>query len=125
MYLWYFNLHLIAAISWMVFLLQFIKTFQYDKKADKVIFNFLSLFFMLIVLFLGIKMILMNPAVAKKSGWLHTKLSFVIILMLENVYLSLKFFKKKKITRLFLEILYWLSYILFILVISLSLFKPF
>ena len=125
MYLWYFNLHLIAAISWMVFLLQFIKTFQYDKKADKVIFNFLSLFFMLIVLFLGIKMILMNPSVAKKSGWLHTKLSFVIILMLENVYLSLKFFKKKKITRLFLEILYWLSYILFILSISLSLFKPF
>ncbi len=125
MYLWYFNLHLIAAISWMVFLLQFIKTFQYDKKADKVIFNFLSLFFMLIVLFLGIKMILMNPAVAKKSGWLHTKLSFVIILMLENIYLSLKFFKKKKITRLFLEILYWLSYILFILSISLSLFKPF
>ncbi len=125
MYLWYFNLHLIAAISWMVFLLQFIKTFQYDKKADKVIFNFLSLFFMLIVLFLEIKMILMNPAVAKKSGWLHTKLSFVIILMLENIYLSLKFFKKKKITRLFLEILYWLSYILFILSISLSLFKPF
>ncbi len=125
MYLWYFNLHLIAAISWMVFLLQFIKTFQYDKKVDKVIFNFLSLFFMLIVLFLGIKMILMNPAVAKKSGWLHIKLSFVTILMLENIYLSLKFFKKKKISRLFLEILYWLSYILFILSISLSLFKPF
>ncbi len=125
MYLWYFNLHLIAAISWMVFLLQFIKTFQYDKKADKVIFNFLSLFFMLIMLFLGTKMILMNPAVAKSGGWLHTKLSFVIILMLENVYLSLKFFKKKKISGLFLEILYWLSYILFILVISLSLFKPF
>ncbi len=125
MYMWYFNLHLIAAISWMVFLLQFIKTFQYNKKTDKIIFNFLSLFFMIIVLFLGTKMILMNTGVAKSGGWLHAKLSLVIILMLENIYLSIKFFKKKSISNLLCSFFYWSDYIIFIIILYLSLFRPF
>jgi len=125
MYMWYFGLHLIAGISWMIFLLGFIKSFQSNKKVDKIIFNFLSLFFMLIVLFLGVKVILLNPIVAKSGGWLHTKLSFVIVLMLENIYLSMKFFKKKSISSKLSEILFWLSYVIFVIILYLSIFKPF
>jgi len=125
MYMWYYGLHIITGVSWIVFLLQFIKTFQYNKTADKVIFNFLSLFFMFVVLFLGVKLILMNPSVAKSGGWLHTKLSLIIILMLENLYLSVKFFKKKTISKILSEFLYWFTYIVFAVILYLAIFKSF
>lgn len=118
MYLWYINFHLIAGISWMVFLLQFVRE-------KKLIFNVLSLVFMLIVLILGTKSILLNPSIAKSGGWLHTKLSLVIVLMLENVYLSIRAFKKKGISKFLSEVIYWFDYIVLVAILVLSLFRPF
>ena len=125
MYLIFYNLHLLVVVSWMLFLLQFIKAVEYKKEVEGYIFGFLSLFFMLIMLFIGTKMILMNPQIAKSGAWLHTKLSFVILLMLENLFFLYKFFKKKSVSVKFAEILYWVSYMLFMFILALSMFRPF
>ncbi len=109
----------------MLFLLQFIKTIEYKNIKDEYIFGFLSLFFMIAVLFIGIKMILMNTGVAKSGGWLHFKLSLVVLLMIENIFFLFKFLKKKEIPVKFTEISYWLSFIFFIIILLLSMFRPF
>jgi len=118
MYLWYMNLHLIAGISWIFFLISFIR----DRKA---IFNLLSLIFMLIVIFLGVKLITLNPSILKSGGWLHAKLSLIVILMFENLYLSILYFKKKEISKILLETFYWMDYIILITIFGLGFFRPF
>ena len=125
MYLMFYNLHLLVVVSWMLFLLQFIKAVEYKRDVEGYIFGFLSLFFMIIVLFIGTKMILMNPDVAKSGAWLHTKLSFVIVLMIENLFFLYKFFKKKSVSVKFAEISYWVSYMFFMFIFALSMFRPF
>ena len=122
MYMWYLGFHVIAGVSWMVFLLSFIRSFE---SKSRVIFNVLSLISMIVLLLLGIRLILLNPSVAKSGGWLHTKLSFVIILMLENLYLSFLSFKKKNLSKFVLEVMYWFSYILLVVILALSFFRPF
>jgi len=124
MYLLYYNLHILAVVSWMVFLLQLIKSIEYDKKADKIIFSFLSLFFMGILTFLGVKLILLNPSIEKSANWLHFKLSLVLVLMFENLFLVYVAFKNKLKEKI-LEIMYWASYILFVIILFLTTFKPF
>jgi len=116
MYFGVVNLHLIAGISWVFFLLEFIKE-------RKFIFNLLSLLFMLMVLSLGIKIILLNPEIIKSGGWLHTKLSLVAILIFENLYLSFSFFKKKEVS--FSNLMYWMTYFILLSILGLSLFRPF
>ena len=125
MYFMFFNLHLLVVVSWMLFLLQFIKAVEYKKDIEGYIFGFLSLFFMIIVLFIGIKMILMNSEVAKSGGWLHLKLTLVILLIIENIFFLFKFLKKKSISIKFAEILYWINYMFFMIILALSMFKPF
>jgi len=125
MYFTFFNLHLLVVVSWMLFLLQFIKAVEYKKDIEGYIFGLLSLFFMVIVLFIGTKMISMNPAVAKSGGWLHLKLSLVALLMLENIFFLYNFFKKKSVSVKFAEILYWVSYMFFMFILALSMFRPF
>jgi len=80
---------------------------------------------MLIVLGVGTKLMLLNPAVAKSGAWLHVKLSFDILLMIENIYLLYVLFKSKKLSDKVYEILYWGSYLSFILMIALTMFRPF
>jgi len=124
MFLLYYNLHILSVISWMVFLLQLIKSIECNKTADKIIFSFLSLFFMGILTFLGVKLILLNPSVEKSANWLHLKLSIVLALMFENIFLIYVAFKKSLKEKI-LEIIYWLNYILFVIILFLSLFQPF
>ncbi|WP_457563546.1 hypothetical protein [Caminibacter pacificus] len=123
MYFGLFGMHLLFVISWVVFLLLLIKSIQNDTK-DKVIFTLLSLFFMVAVLGVGTKMMLLNPSVAKVGIWLHVKLSFDILLMIENLILAFVVFKKKTISSKALEIIFWLSYLVFMFMVYLSVFKP-
>ncbi|NPA87990.1 hypothetical protein [Caminibacter pacificus] len=123
MYFGLFGMHLLFVISWVVFLLLLIKSIQNDTK-DKVIFTLLSLFFMVAVLGVGTKMMLLNPNVAKVGIWLHVKLSFDILLMIENLVLAFVVFKKKTISSKALEIMFWLSYLVFMFMVYLSVFKP-
>jgi hypothetical protein len=101
--------HIFASINWMLFMLLYIKT------KEKMFIN-LSLFFMIIHLFLGTKVILSNPLVAKSGNWLHLKLTFDILLMMENLYL---YFKEPK------KFMFWLTYFGFMLMLILSILKPF
>ncbi|WP_456489103.1 hypothetical protein [Caminibacter pacificus] len=123
MYFGLFGMHLLFVISWVVFLLLLIKAVQNDTK-DKVIFTLLSLFFMIAVLGVGTKMMLLNPSVSKSGNWLHVKLSFDILLMIENLILAFVVFKKKTISSKVLEIMFWLSYLVFMFMVFLSVFKP-
>jgi putative membrane protein len=120
----FFGLHLIAAVSWMVFLLLLIKSVQ-NNTADKFIFSIVSLFFMVLVLYFGVRLMLLNPNVAKSGGWLHVKLSFDILLMIFNVYLAYVVFRRKSISSKFLEISFWLTYLIFVFMLYLTMFRPF
>jgi len=125
MYGWYYGLHLLSVVSWMVFLLQFIKSIEYKKFTDGYIFGFLSIFFMVILTYLGTKLILLNPSIEKSGGWFHLKLSIVLIIMIENIYLIYAFFRKKDFKIKLLEIMYWIDYILFMIILFLTMFRPF
>jgi len=123
MYYILYGTHLLLVISWAIFLLQLIKAIQNNTK-DVFIFAVLSLFFMVAVLGAGTKMMLLNPSVTKSGSWLHVKLSFDILLMLENVYLAFVAFKNKNVSEKVLEIMFWLSYMAFMLMVFLTMFKP-
>ncbi|WP_156921410.1 hypothetical protein [Lebetimonas sp. JS085] len=80
---------------------------------------------MLLVLFDGTKLILLNPAAAKTGVWLHVKLTFFIAVMIENIILFYFLIKKKKFTYNSYNILYWINYFVFIIMIVLAVFKFF
>ncbi|WP_096259605.1 hypothetical protein [Lebetimonas natsushimae] len=120
MYYFLYGLHIVLFFSYGVFFLQFIKSLQSNFQTK--LFAILSIVFMLLLLIDGTKLILLNPVVAKSGVWLHVKLSVFIFVMLENVYLI---FTKKRFSLKFYEILYFLNYILFIIMIVLAVFKPF
>ncbi|WP_024792005.1 hypothetical protein [Lebetimonas sp. JS170] len=124
MYFWIYGMHIIFFFSYGVFFLQFIKSLQNDLK-DKFFFGVLSLVFMLLVLFDGTKLILLNPAAAKTGVWLHVKLTFFIAVMIENIILFYFLIKKKKFTYNSYNILYWINYFVFIIMIVLAVFKFF
>ncbi len=121
----YFTLHIIVVISWVLFLLHFIKALQHGKYTESYFFGLLSLFFLIIGFFLGIKLISLNMNILKTGGWLHLKISLASILALENIYFLLKFIKKRQLSKKILEISYWISYIIFIFILYLTLQKPF
>jgi len=95
MYVWYYGFHFLTVISWMVFLLQFIKSLEYRKFSEGYIFGLLSIFFMIVLTYLGTKLILFNPSIEKSGNWFHLKLSVVLIIIFENIYLIYAFLKKK------------------------------
>ncbi len=124
MYLFLYGLHLLVVFSWAIFLLQFIKSLQ-NNLTDRYLFGILSVFMMLVALGIGTKLMLLNPGVAKVGVWLHVKLSFDILLMIENLYLLYVLFKNKTLSSKVYEILYWCSYGAFMLMIALTMFRPF
>jgi putative membrane protein len=124
MFYFLYGLHLLVVFSWAIFLLQFIKSLE-NNLGDKYIFGILSVIMMLIVLGVGTKLMLLNPTIAKSGAWLHVKLSFDILLMIENLYLLYVLFKNKTLSDKIYEILYWGSYVSFILMIALTMFRPF
>ncbi|GAB6045051.1 hypothetical protein JCM11957_06490 [Caminibacter profundus] len=121
-YLWY-GFHLLVVFSWAIFLLQFIKSLQ-NNLSDKYIFGILSVFMMLIVLGIGTKLILLNPVVAKSGGWFHIKLTFDVLLIIENIFLVYVLLKKINFSSKIYEIMYWLSFMIFIIMIALTMFRP-
>jgi len=119
-----YGIHFLVVMSWAIFLLSFIKSVQNDLK-DKYLFGILSLVFMLFVLVVGTKLMLLNPSVAKSGMWIHIKLSIDIILMIENIFLLIVLFKKKIFSAKFYIIMYWFSYLAFMAMAGLSMFRPF
>ena len=110
MFYYLYGIHLVLAVSWAIFLLLFIYT-------GEKFWGYLSLFFMVVLLADGTKMILLG---SDKGNWLHLKLSFDIVLMIENIYLL---FKKPSLkVKVFM---FWFSYTAFMIMIALSMFRPF
>ena len=122
--MFFYGIHFLVVMSWAIFLLEFIKTLQNNLK-DKYLFGILSIIFMFIVLFVGTKLILLNPSVSKSGMWLHIKLSIDILLMIENVFLVIVLFKNKAFSDKFYISIYWLSYLAFMAMAGLSMFRPF
>ena len=122
--MFYFAMHSIAVVSWAIFLLQFIKSFEYENP-DTYIFSLLSLFFLLLVFYLGIKLISLNPLALKSGGWLHLKITLASLLGIENIFFAFRFYKKKILSRKILEISYWLSYVVFMIILFLTFVRPF
>ena len=120
----FYGIHFLVVMSWAIFLLSFIKSLQNDLR-DKYLFGILSVIFMLVVLGVGTKMMLLNPSVAKSGLWIHTKLSIDIILMIENIFLLVVLFKKKIFSDKFYISIYWFSYLAFMAIVGLSMFRPF
>jgi len=113
----------LVVFSWAIFLLQFIKSLQ-NNLPDKYIFGILSIFMMLFVLGVGTKLMLLNPVVAKSGGWLHIKLTFDVLLIIENVFLAYILLRKINFSSKIYEIMYWLSFMIFIVMIALTMFRP-
>lgn len=119
--IYWYGLHFVLFFSYGVFFLQFIKSLKNNDTTK--LFAALSIIFMLLLLIDGTELILLNPVVAKSGGWLHVKLLIFVIVMLENLYLIYAIFKKKIFSSKFYEILYYLNYLFFIIMISLAVFK--
>jgi len=113
----------LVVFSWAIFLLQFIKSLQ-NNLPDKYPFGILSIFMMLFVLGVGTKLMLLNPVVAKSGGWLHIKLTFDVLLIIENVFLAYILLRKINFSSKIYEIMYWLSFMIFIVMIALTMFRP-
>ncbi len=125
MFMYYFAFHVIVVVSWILFLLQFIKAYQYHKIAQGYIFGILSIFFLIIAFYLGIKLIMFNESILKSGGWLHLKITLAVILAIENIYYFIKFLLKKSISNKIAEINYWLDYLIFVFILFLTLIRPF
>ena len=118
--------HLLLAFAWAMFLLTFIKTMQYGDFAEAKLFGILSFVFMIAILIVGTKMMLLNHSIIQSGKWIHLKLSFDIVLMLENLFLLKLLFKdKKKLSRKCGNILYFFSYLAFMTMIFLTMTRPF
>ena len=114
--IFYFS-HMALVLVWIVFLLVAIKLTQFDLKEAKKYFLY-ALIFMLLVLGSGVKLMFLNPMVAKSGIWLHVKLSFMILLMLENIYLYFK-------TRELKEVVFFGNLGIFLVMLFLTTLRPF
>ncbi|GAB6074726.1 hypothetical protein [Nautilia lithotrophica] len=116
-------LHMLLVFGWAVFMVSLVKSVECRENSK--ILGLLSLILMLSVLFVGTKLMLAFPQVAKSGLWIHTKLSIDILAMLLNIYLAFVVFKNKNISIKLARIIYWISIIMFGSMYYLTLFKPF
>jgi len=123
--MFYYISHLLLAFSWAILLLTFIKilSFKIQDFTEAKIFGVLSFLTMILILLVGTKMMLLNPAIAKNGSWLHIKLSIDIILMVENSYLLFCAFKKQNLSKKNGNILYVLTFLGFLSMVALTLTK--
>ena len=117
------NMHMMFVFCWAVFMVSLAKSVECGENSK--ILTFFSLIFMLLVLFVGIKLMLAFPQVAKSGLWIHTKLSIDILAMFLNLYLAFIVFKKKAVSKKLFQIIYWISIVMFGSMYYLTLFKPF
>jgi putative membrane protein len=122
--MYYYIIHLLLAFSWAIFLLTFIKSMQYDINESK-IFAILSIISMIAILAIGTKMMLLDHSIIKSGKWIHVKLSFDILLMIENLFLVNLLRKQKQVSKKCGNIMYIFTYISFMLMIFLTLIRPF
>jgi len=115
--------HMLLVFFWAVFMISLAKSIACRENSK--ILAVLSLIFMFSVLFVGTKLMLLFPQVAKSGMWIHVKLSIDIIEMLVNIYMAYVVFKKKEISSKKAQTLYWSTVLLFAAMYSLTLFKPF
>jgi uncharacterized membrane protein len=97
---------------------------QYDINESK-IFAILSIISMIAILGVGTKMMLMDHSVIKSGKWIHVKLSFDILLMIENLFLVNLLRKGKQVSKKCGNIMYIFTYISFMLMVFLTLTRPF
>ena len=88
----YIYLHMILVFLWAIFLISFVLSFWF-KKHQKV-FLVVSSIFMALVFYTGIKLMHLFPSISKSGMWIHIKLTFVLVVMIINLYLVFKFLKK-------------------------------
>ncbi|ACM92745.1 hypothetical protein NAMH_0654 [Nautilia profundicola AmH] len=116
-------LHMLFVFGWAVFMVSLAKSVA--CKENSKILAVLSLIFMLLVLYIGTKLMLAFPQVAKSGLWIHTKLSIDILAMLLNIYLAFIAFKNKTLSNTLSHVIYWTSVIMFAAMYYLTLFRPF
>jgi len=117
------SLHIIAVFCWAVFLVSLVQSLRCNQSSR--FLAVLSVIFMLSVLFIGTKLMLLFPSVAKSGMWIHVKLSIDILAMLVNIYLVYVVFKNKTISQKLSDIIFWIIIIIFTVMYALTLFKPF
>ena len=115
--------HMMAVFCWAVFLVSLSESIICNKNSK--VLAVLSLVFMFIVLFVGTKLMLLFPSVAKSGMWIHIKLSIDILAMLVNIYLAYVVFRKKTLSLKTANIIFWVIIIMFTVMYALTLFKPF
>lgn len=142
MYLWVKVFHIVFFVSWMAVLFYLPRLFVYHaenktndgfvkvvKVMEKKLFYFIGIPAFVITFITGLSMILMNPDLLKSGGWLHAKITLVILLAVfyfHNEYIRRKFEKDEcnksgKFFRLYNEI----PTVLLILIVILVILKPF
>ena len=121
--MWLVNLHIMAVFCWAVFLISLVQSIKCNQNSK--FLAILSIIFMLSVLFIGTKLMLLFPEVAKSGMWIHLKLSIDILTMFVNIYLVYIVLKNKTISQKLSSILYWAVVLMFLMMYGLTLFKPF
>lgn len=94
-YLWIKSIHIIAFVSWMAMLFYLPRIFVYHsenrlnqaysdiaKIQERKLYSFIGKPAMLLTLVSGILMISAHPWLFQTGGWLHTKLLFVVFLLI-------------------------------------------
>jgi putative membrane protein len=117
------SIHMLLVFCWAVFMVSLAKSLSCGEKSR--LLAVLSLFFMFAVLFIGTEIMLMMPQITKSGMWLHVKLSFDILVMLENIYLAVIAFKSKPVNNKIVSFIYWSSILMFIAMYYLTMFRPF
>ncbi len=117
------NLHILAVFVWGVLIISLAKSV--NCKENSKILAILSLIAMVFVLYIGTKLMLAFPQIAKSGKWIHIKLSIDIIAMLLNIYLALIVLKNKQLSFIKSQAFFWITIVMFILMYYFTLFKPF
>jgi len=117
--------HLSLAFGWACLLLTFIKSMQYEDKVESTIFGFLSFLMMISVLVVGVMIMLNNKGIMQTGHWLRVKLIIDTFLMGETIFLLYLLKKGKFVSRKCGNIMYIFTFISFVLIILLTMLKPF
>lgn len=141
-YLWLKVLHIVFFVSWMAVLFYLPRLFVYHaenrenegfvkvvKVMERKLFYFIGIPAFVITVITGVSMILLNPELIKSGGWLHAKITLVVLLSVfyfHNELVRRRFErdecnKSGKFFRMYNEI----PTVLLILIVILVILRPF
>ncbi|WP_120819692.1 protoporphyrinogen oxidase HemJ [Helicobacter pylori] len=141
-FMWIKAFHVIAVISWMAALFYLPRLFVYHAEnahkkefvevvriQEKKLYSFIASPAMSFTLITGILMLLIAPEMFKSGGWLHVKLSLVILLLAYHFYCKkcMRELEKDPTRRnaRFYRVFNEIPTILMILIVILVVVKPF